>query len=128
MTDVFQLNPSFVETGIPITVSIKQSDVPADSKTLTVLHQGAEPILANLLIGPNGTLFSQFALYEPGEYRMQVGTHEKTFTVVPRKDISFFFEVGVLTLSVTSFLGGLIVWSWKNRNKKAGSFSQSGQS
>jgi hypothetical protein len=128
VADFFEINPSRVETGVPITVSIRGSEEARAEENLMVTSKDGSPIQTELKAGPEGSRIAQFVLYQEGDYQLKAGTQLKWIHVFPRKDLSIFFELGFLILSVAIFLGGLIVWSRKNRKSKGGSFSPSGPS
>jgi hypothetical protein len=129
VTEFFHISPEAVETGVPVTISIDSSSLPAKTDTISVFRENSPyPIRAELVAGPAGTFITQFALYDAGKYRLSLGSHEQTLIVTERRDLSFFFEVGALTFSVACFLGGLILWSQKAQKPKAGSSSHSGPS
>lgn len=116
---VFTISPSEPETGIPITVSVKEKDLGVTELGLLISQNDSTPNRAELTAAPDGTRMAQFVLYQAGDYHLKVGGHETLIHISPRRDVSFLFELGFLTLSVIFILGGILIWNRKKRFSKA---------
>lgn len=65
----------------------------------------------------------QFAIYEPGNYRIEIGDRAYSFQVRDAPNVSMLGELGLVVSLVLAILGGLIGWSFKKRNQNAGAGS-----
>jgi len=94
------LKPEY-ETGELIILN--QVDAPSlDASTKIYLSPSAKPekILLQPKLGPGNKIFFEFYALEAGNYELQASWGTSTFSVVPRRDLSFQIEFGIFFIVV----------------------------